>query len=83
MVTGDNVLTAISVARSCHIVHSNQRIFLGDINEKNPNLIVWKDFDLSENVLDPETLEPSSNNNSFINDNNINFYDPESTGPSP
>jgi magnesium-transporting ATPase (P-type) len=58
MVTGDNVLTAISVARSCHIVHPEQRIFLGDIDEKHPNRVVWKDFDMSDNALDPETLSP-------------------------
>jgi len=58
MVTGDNVLTAISVARACHIVHPEQRIFLGDIDEKYPNRVVWKDFDMSDNALDPETLAP-------------------------
>jgi len=61
MVTGDNALTAISVARQCHIVGHNQRIFLGDLSEKKvngKNVIAWKDFDFSErrldNNLDPE-----------------------------
>lgn len=58
MVTGDNVLTAISVARACHIVHSDQRIFLGDIDEKRAGRVIWKDFDMSDNALDPETLSP-------------------------
>lgn len=58
MVTGDNVLTAISVARACHIVHPDQRIFLGDIDENNPDRVVWKDFDMSDNALDPVTLSP-------------------------
>ncbi|CAD8171278.1 unnamed protein product [Paramecium pentaurelia] len=61
MVTGDNVLTAISVARQCSIVQPNQRIFLGDIGEEKingKNQIVWKDFDMSENVLNPENLSP-------------------------
>ena len=61
MVTGDNVLTAISVARQCSIVQPNQRIFLGDIAEdrlNGRNHIVWKDFDMSDNVLNPENLSP-------------------------
>jgi cation-transporting ATPase 13A3/4/5 len=31
MATGDNVLTAISVARECNIVDSELEVFLGDI----------------------------------------------------
>ncbi len=60
MVTGDNALTAISVARQCHIVGQNQRIFLGDIAEKKINgkdVIHWKDFEYSDNALNNE-LEP-------------------------
>ena len=56
MVTGDNVLTAISVARQCNIVGQNQRIFLGDIDERD-NRIIWKDFEFSNNQLNQE-LEP-------------------------
>mmetsp|Transcript_6387 Transcript_6387/g.5765 ORF Transcript_6387/g.5765 Transcript_6387/m.5765 type:complete len:191 (+) Transcript_6387:19-591(+) len=60
MVTGDNVLTAISVARQCGIVPHGQRIFLGDVAEKKvngKNIIQWKDFEFSENTLNEE-LEP-------------------------
>jgi len=56
MVTGDNVLTAISVARQCNIVGQNQRIFLGDIDERD-NQIIWKDFEFSNNQLN-QSLEP-------------------------
>jgi len=35
MATGDNVLTAISVARQCSILHSEKEVFLGDIGKKN------------------------------------------------
>lgn len=53
------MLTAISVARQCHIVAPNQRIFLGDINEKKKgkSKIVWKDFEFSDSKLNDE-LEP-------------------------
>jgi len=62
MVTGDNALTAISVARQCHIVGCNQRIFLGDISEqkvKGKNVIVWKDFEFSGAKLNDD-LEPET-----------------------
>ncbi|CAD8078910.1 unnamed protein product [Paramecium primaurelia] len=61
MVTGDNVLTAISVARQCNLVQPNQRIFLGDIAEEKldgKNHITWKDFDMNDKVLNPENLSP-------------------------
>ncbi|CAK70467.1 unnamed protein product (macronuclear) [Paramecium tetraurelia] len=61
MVLGDNVLTAISGARQCSIIQPNQSIFLGDIREEKingKNQIVWKDFDMSDNVLNPENLSP-------------------------
>ena len=60
MVTGDNILTAISFARQCNIVQITQRIFLGDLSEKKINdkyYIIWKDFEFSESTLD-EDLEP-------------------------
>ena len=65
MVTGDNALTAISVARQCHIVHPKQRVYLGDLSEKPINgkyKLLWKDFDFSENQLNPETLKPLNEN---------------------
>jgi len=64
MVTGDNALTAISVARQCNIVGHHQRVFFGDISEKkvnDKNMIIWKDFEFSERRLD-NNLEPEPNN---------------------
>jgi len=61
MVTGDNVLTAISVAKQCQIVAPGQRIYLGDISEQKVDgkyFIVWKDFEMSSSTLDENTLEP-------------------------
>lgn len=50
-ISGDNVLTAISVARQCQIVLPHQRVFLGDVSEKKTGgqeYIVWKDFNRSD-----------------------------------
>eukprot|EP01017_Pseudomicrothorax_dubius_P012962 TRINITY_DN15550_c0_g1_i1.p1 TRINITY_DN15550_c0_g1~~TRINITY_DN15550_c0_g1_i1.p1 ORF type:complete len:105 (-),score=13.90 TRINITY_DN15550_c0_g1_i1:33-347(-) len=58
MVTGDNALTAISVGRQCGIVKPKQRVFLGDVLTSHDNeegTITWKDYDFSDNRLDPET----------------------------
>jgi cation-transporting ATPase 13A3/4/5 len=63
MVTGDNVLTAISVARQCHIVYPDQRIFLGELSEQKiggKNFLLWKDFEFSKDILNDE-LEPELN----------------------
>ena len=54
MVTGDNVLTALSVARQCGIISKDQNIYLG---EENGMQIKWKDFYFSENVLDVATMK--------------------------
>jgi cation-transporting ATPase 13A3/4/5 len=41
MATGDNVLTAISVARQCNIIDSEREVWLGEIaNDKQS--VVWK-----------------------------------------
>jgi len=53
-------LTAISVARQCRIIGHQQRVYLGDLGERKvggKDVIVWKDFELSENRL-TENLEP-------------------------
>ena len=61
MVTGDNILTSISVARQINLVNPNQRIYYGDLSEEKINgkyNLIWKDFDFYENSLNPFTLEP-------------------------
>jgi magnesium-transporting ATPase (P-type) len=35
MATGDNVLTAISVARECLIIEPDTEVFLGDLKKDN------------------------------------------------
>jgi cation-transporting ATPase 13A2 len=58
MVTGDNVLTAISVARKCGISDRTKRLFLGEFSSDNINdgelttaMIEWADVDQSESKL--------------------------------
>ncbi|KRX08170.1 P-type ATPase, cytoplasmic domain N [Pseudocohnilembus persalinus] len=73
MVTGDNALTAISVGRQCNIIHSNQRVYLGDLpenfDEKNPSIqIEWKDFEFSEHHLEQENLDPEIDQSFAYND---------------
>ncbi|KAL4462589.1 hypothetical protein ABPG74_000419 [Tetrahymena malaccensis] len=60
MVTGDNSLTAISVARQCLIVNNQTRVYFGDIDDENhhESEIVWKDFEHSDKHLDEENLQP-------------------------
>ena len=49
MATGDNVLTAISVARQCNIINSDKTVWLGDIGTiNNEQTIVWKSTDDQE-----------------------------------
>jgi magnesium-transporting ATPase (P-type) len=38
MATGDNTLTAISVARDCNIIDSNEETFYGEVIE---DFLVW------------------------------------------
>lgn len=54
---GDNILTAISVARQCNMINHLQRIYLGDIELINGKLqVTWKDSNCSDHELNPKTL---------------------------
>ena len=60
MLTGDNILTAISVSRQCKLVNPELRVFLGELEENKVNKIkklIWKDVEFSSSRLDPTTLE--------------------------
>jgi magnesium-transporting ATPase (P-type) len=46
MATGDNVLTAISVARNCKILSENEDVILGDF-DPSTNKLSWNIFDSS------------------------------------
>ena len=61
--SGDNVLTAISVARQCNLVNTRQRIYFGDLTEQKKGKktqLIWKDFDFSDHLLNPDTLIPEN-----------------------
>ena len=58
------------------------------MDENHPNKIVWKDFDLSENALDPETLIPAHeilDESIIVVDNDVETTEKDTTsrGPSP
>jgi len=43
MVTGDNILTAISVARQCNIIDSENEVWIGDIvDSESVETLIWK-----------------------------------------
>eukprot|EP00771_Trimastix_marina_P002919 gnl/Trimastix_PCT/4093.p1 GENE.gnl/Trimastix_PCT/4093~~gnl/Trimastix_PCT/4093.p1 ORF type:complete len:1496 (-),score=347.32 gnl/Trimastix_PCT/4093:114-4601(-) len=55
MVTGDNALTAIHVARNCALLPQEAPVYLGDISNDE---IVWTDINDPASRLDPHTLLP-------------------------
>lgn len=44
MATGDNILTALSVAQECHMIEQNEKIIIIEIDEKIEGLpkLIWK-----------------------------------------
>ena len=51
MATGDNILTAISVATQCKIIEKNKKVYVGDIlfnDQSNQSQIVWNSLDYTE-----------------------------------
>lgn len=59
MCTGDNILTAISVARECGLVNPAGRVFVPTWDENsNHTNILWEDVNDLGLRLDPVTLEP-------------------------
>ena len=60
MATGDNVLTAISVARECSIIDSEIEVFLGDVKKDGAiERVFWKSTKNTSHRLNPGTLEPN------------------------
>jgi magnesium-transporting ATPase (P-type) len=58
MATGDNVLTAISVARQCNIIESDKDVWLGDIQTVNDQqVVIWKStsFEVNEKTKNEPT----------------------------
>ena len=44
MATGDNVLTAIAVAKNCQMIKEDSQVFIGDLNrdEYGNEKVIWK-----------------------------------------
>lgn len=62
MCTGDNILTAISVARECGLINASEQCFVPHFAEGNrldPNArLLWESVDNSIHQLDENTLMP-------------------------
>ena len=63
--SGDNVLTAVSVSKECGLVSPSDRVFVSKLHEESPTQIAsvsWEDIDnidedtATKVVLDPETF---------------------------
>ncbi|CAJ1071911.1 probable cation-transporting ATPase 13A3 isoform X1 [Xyrichtys novacula] len=60
MVTGDNMLTAISVARDCGMVRAHEKVIIADAvppKESQPASITWHHTENHQTVKDSQTLE--------------------------
>ena len=55
MATGDNILTAISVARECNIIKTTSEVFLADVKKiGNKDFVYWKSIQTGNKDLEPE-----------------------------
>lgn len=71
MATGDNALTAISVARECSIIELESEVFLGDTKlEGDKEVIVWKSTKTARHTLKDSQLVPD-----------LRFYEDEKRQP--
>ena len=61
MATGDNALTAISVARQCSIIHKDKMVWLGDLltDELGKKFVQWKSTEHTSNTLPWNYLDTS------------------------
>ncbi|ORX99098.1 hypothetical protein K493DRAFT_365957 [Basidiobolus meristosporus CBS 931.73] len=59
MITGDNALTGIYIARACGMMPTGTRVLLGDVSADSK--LVWMDFDSSEYVDVDQTLASHPN----------------------
>ncbi|OKL61963.1 hypothetical protein UA08_02661 [Talaromyces atroroseus] len=63
MCTGDNILTAISVARECGLIDPNSPVFVPHLSDSNHHLdpsatLIWESVDDPASRLDEKTLMP-------------------------
>ena len=79
MVTGDNPVSAVCIARQAGMVEAGWRVFIGDLAERpeahalgssssvggsDSSAVVWRDVDDEASLLDPATLLPVSSSSS-------------------
>lgn len=71
MATGDNALTAISVARECGIIEYESEVFLGDTKkEGDTEVVVWRSTKTARHTLKESMLVPD-----------FKFYEDEKKAP--
>ncbi|OMH83716.1 putative cation-transporting ATPase [Zancudomyces culisetae] len=67
MCTGDNLLTAISVAKQCEMIQHNVGVYVPELitirtdgpqKTENMAMVIWYDVDDESSFLDPYTYEP-------------------------
>ncbi|KAJ5736601.1 uncharacterized protein N7483_001726 [Penicillium malachiteum] len=62
MCTGDNILTAVSVARECHMIGVDEECFIPHLVEDlgliSKTSLIWESSDNPDLRLDPRTLKP-------------------------
>ncbi|KAL4505178.1 hypothetical protein ABPG72_016245 [Tetrahymena utriculariae] len=68
MVTGDNMLTAISVGRQSKILDEKKRVFIGDLSDDPAykDKIVWRDYENGQNNLRDDDLEPQNDVKEYL-----------------
>ncbi|EGW33290.1 uncharacterized protein SPAPADRAFT_55183 [Spathaspora passalidarum NRRL Y-27907] len=63
MCTGDNILTAISVARECQLIPDKiEQIYVPSVDYKQDGeyLITWEEVNDPTNTLNPDTVKPNN-----------------------
>lgn len=68
MCTGDNILTAISVGREAGLIQCS-RVYVPSINDTplhGEPVVVWRDVNEPDNILDTKTLKPVKLGNNSV-----------------
>jgi cation-transporting ATPase 13A2 len=72
MVTGDNPVTAVTVAQDCQMVEPGTKIFVSRLAiGHDGKYIEWHDSDDEKSLLDPLTLRPVSPNSRPLSHQNM------------
>ena len=60
MITGDNALTGVHIARSCGMIPPKSCVYLADLSE-NGSKLYWENVDTSERMfeIDNDMLNPN------------------------